>query len=606
MGAVTDPLANRIGSRPNTAEGSRAFVVRPFQRLARTHVANNMADAMLAAALADSIFFSLPAGEARAPVLRYLIITMAPFAVIAPLIGPLIDRLKGGHRWVLVGTMAARALVAWLLIGQISDDTPGPLFFLLALLVLVGQRAYNVARSALVPTVVTSDDELVEANSKLAILGGFAGFVGIVPAGILLKLFGPGWALGLAVITYTVGGGLGMRIPSSRVAAEKADLAERQELRGAGIQLAQAAMALLRGFVGFMTMLIAFDFRGGDKAAWQFGIVAAVSVLAGLVGAAVAPKLRDLTSEETILTSSLGLVVGGAFASLFIGEVAGACILGACVGFAAALGKLAFDSILQRDAPDANRGRAFARAETKFQLFYVGGSLIPVAFHVGARLGFGLLLGASVFAIASYAIGRLAWAHRTGERQTAATAAAVGIEERFGVVTGEVKGRLAAAPRTVLHRFRGGEAAPGDPDQTVIVEREGALDPAPGEPADRAPGFEPDGFFEPDRSVVPDRPVDDTGPPTVFVAAPAVDDATRALDPEDAGDEIDAAPSWGDDPTPVPTDEGPVLFDQDLAPTSPVAWTPPDAPTVPVDAASAPVRRDGPPERPTSGDEPQP
>lgn len=581
MGAVTDPLTSRSGSRPSTSEGTRAFVVRPFQRLARTHVANNMADAMLAAALADSIFFSLPAGEARAPVLRYLVITMAPFAVIAPLIGPLIDRLKGGHRFVLVGTMGARALLAWLLVAQISDDTPGPLFFLLALLVLVGQRAYNVARSALVPTVVNSDDELVEANSKLAIIGGFAGFVGILPAALLLKLFGPGWALGLAVITYSVGGVLGLRIPGARVATEKADLVERQELRGAGIQLAQAAMALLRGFVGFMTMLIAFDFRGGDKAAWQFAIVAAVSVIAGLVGAAVAPKLRDLTSEETILTASLGLVVSGAFASLFIGEVSGACIVGACVGFAAALGKLAFDSILQRDAPDANRGRAFARAETKFQLFYVGGSLIPVAFHVGAKPGFTLLLVASLFAIASYAVGRLAWAHRSGERQTAATAAAVGIEERFAEVSGEVRGRLAAAPRSVIHRFRGGEEPSPDPDQTVIVDRE---DLELADPATSAP----------------EPAVPDDGPPTVFVAGPAAPAAVRADDPE-GDDEIDAPPSWSDDLTPVPVDDGTVLFDQDLATTSPVAWTPPEeAPTV--DAAQAPTRpADGEPDPPWSG-----
>jgi MFS family permease len=531
MGPVTDPLANRTGSRPATAEGTRAFVVRPFQRLARTHVANNMADAMLAAALADSIFFSLPADNARGPVVRYLIITMAPFAVIAPLIGPLIDRLKGGHRFVLVGTMIVRAGLCWLLIDQIADDTPGPLFFLLALLVLVGQRAYNVARSALVPTVVHSDDELIEANSKLAIIGGFAGFVGILPAALLLKIWGPGWALGLAVVTYGVGAVLGTRIPRSRVATEKADPVERQELRGAGIRLAGAAMALLRGCVGFLTMLIAFDFRGGDKAAWQFGVVAGVSVLAGLIGAAVAPRLKEITTEETILTSSLGLVVGGAFASLFIGEVTGACIVGASVGFAAALGKLAFDSILQRDAPDANRGRSFARFETRFQIFYVAGSLVPVAFHVGARVGFAMLLAASAFAIASYIIGRMAWAHRTGERQTAATAAAVGIEERFAEVSGEVKGRLAAAPRSVIHRFRGeGSGRSADADQTVIVDA--------------------------DAPTAPVVPADDT-------------------------DSIDTPPTWADDavdqdPTPVPAEPAAELFDQDLAPTSPVAWIPPD------------------------------
>jgi len=561
MGPVTDPLANRVGSRPATAEGNRAFVVRPFQRLARTHVLNCMADAMLAAALADSIFFSLPADNARGPVVRYLIITMAPFAVIAPLIGPLIDRLKGGHRFVLVGTLLVRAALCWLLIGQISDDTPGPLFFLLALLVLVGQRAYNVARSALVPTVVNSDDELIEANSKLAIIGGFAGFVGILPAALLLKLIGPGWALGLAVLTYAVGGAFGLRIPRSRVATAKADPVERQELRGAGIQLAGAAMALLRGCVGFLTMLIAFDFRGGDKAAWQFGLVAGVSVLAGLVGAAVAPRLKALATEETILTSSLGLVVGGAFASLFIGEVSGACIVGACVGFAAALGKLAFDSILQRDAPDANRGRSFARFETRFQIFYVVGSLIPVAFHVGARFGFALLLAASIFAVASYVVGRLAWAHRTGERQTAATAAAVGIEARFAEVSGEVKGRLAAAPRSVMHRLRGdGPTVPVDGDPTVIVgDGHGTLAQDPEATVERSAGFIAE--------------VAGADAPVPFFGAAGDPDAPTRLHDDDP---IDAAPVWGEDVTPRPEEPTTELFDQDLGSGSPVAWTPPE------------------------------
>ena len=537
MGSVTDPLAYDKRSRPATPEGARAFTIRPFQRVARAHVANGMADAMLAAALADSIFFSLPADNARSPVVRYLIITMLPFAVIAPLVGPLIDRLKGGHRFVLVGTLVLRAGLAWLLIDQISDTTPGPAFFLLALCVLVCQRAYNVARSALVPSVVGSDDELIEANSKLAIIGGLSAFVGILPAAVLLKLFGPGWALGLAVVTYSVGAVYGMRIPRSRLAVAKADTLERSELRGVGIVLAGSAMGLLRGCVGFLTMLIAFDFRGGDRAAWQFAVVAGVSVFAGLVGAAVAPRLKARATEETILTASLGLVVLGAFGALFISELVGACVVGAAVGFAASLGKLAFDSILQRDAPDANRGRAFARFETRFQLTYVIGSFIPVAFHVGARFGFAVLLAISVFATVSYVIGRLAWAHRTGERQTAATAAAVEIEERFAEVSGEVKERLAAAPRQVFSMFR----SDGDGD-----------DPA-------------------DDSADDDR--------TEIVARPDPAAATVDLDQ-----------------TPVPTEPAPDLFDQDLAGSSPTAWEPGQAElpwsSVPADDTTRELPRD--------------
>lgn len=488
MEPVTDPVAStsRARSRPATPAGQRAFAVPPFMRLARSHAASAMADAMVAASLADSLFFSLPADDARAPVVRYLIITMLPFAVIAPLIGPLIDRLKGGHRWVLVGTLLARAILCYLMIPEIKDG--GPQFFLLALCVLVSQRAGHVARSALVPTVVADDGELVEANSKLAIISGVAGFLGVVPAGILLKLGGPGWSLGLAMIVFTAAMVLALQIPSARVATAKADETERHELRAPGIFLAGSAMSLLRMCVGFLTLLIAFDFRGGDRRPWEFALVAGASVLMQLVGAVVAPRLKAKTSEENILTGALGLVVVGGMLSLVLSEVAGAAVLGACVGFAAGSGKLAFDSILQRDAPDANRGRAFAKFETRFQIFYVVGAFLPVAFVMSAKVGFAIVTAVAVFATASYVVGRLSWAHRTGSRQTAATAAAVEIEQRFAEVSGEVKERLASGPRTMISRWRDRSTS----EEALDAAAAEALDATVVEPAPEPEVFDQD------------------------------------------------------------------------------------------------------------------
>jgi hypothetical protein len=572
MGAVSDPLLHAGRSRPATVEGARAFVVTPFQRLARTHSASAMADAMFTAALADSLFFSLPADSAREPVVRYLLITMLPFAVIAPVVGPLMDRLKGGHRFVLIGSILARAILAYLIIGQISSA--GPTFFLLALCVLVAQRAYHVARSAIVPTVVASDDELIEANSKLAIISGVSAFIGVIPAALLMRLAGPGWALGLAVGTYLVATVLGTRIPSARVAAEKPDAVERWELRGAGILLAGSAMSLLRMCVGFVTLLIAFDFRGGDRHPWEFAVVAGVSVAAGLAGAVVAPRLKAVASLENILTGSLMLVVAGTLFSVFIGEVLGACIVGGSIAFAAATGKLAFDSILQRDAPDANRGRSFARYETRFQLAYVLGAFLPVAITMGARPGFVILLLVASFATVSYGVGRLASAHRAGDRQNAMTAAAVVVDQRVAVVTGEVRGRLAAAPRSVLGRLRSDRSAPPAGDPTVVG------DPVPGAPRPAAPGVDPTTVGQ-DATVV------------------APDDA-RAEGPvfdQDEVDEIDLPPAWLPDPAvgdlPAPTTEfpweppaerpeppGAYLADLDPSVTNPFPWTPDDDTTV--------------------------
>lgn len=552
---MTTSARSTTGSSPGTVEGRKAFVVTPFHRLARTHASATMADAMVAAALADSLFFSLPASDARGPVVRYLLITMLPFAVISPLIGPMIDRLKGGHRFVLVGTIVVRAVICYLMIGQISAE--GPPFFLLALCVLVMQKAYQVARSAIVPTVVSSDAELVEANSKLAIISGISGFVGVMPAALLLKLWGPGWALGLAIVTYLLALSLGLRIPGARVATSKPDDAERHELRSAGIVLAGSAMGLLRMCVGFLTLLIAFDFRGGDRRPWEFAVVAGFSVASQLVGAAVAPRIKAVTSEENILTGALALVVAGGVLSLLLGEVAGATVLGSCVGFAAGAGKLAFDSILQRDAPDANRGRSFARFETRFQVLWVIGAFIPVAIEMGARYGFALVTAVALFATASYVIGRLAWAHRAGTRQTAATAAAVGIEQRFAEVSGEVKGRLSAAPRTVLSRLRSsGDPAQGADDADLV----------PGDPREPIDPDDPT-MHGPDATRVADDPMPYGDDATVYGGeGPRPDDADRTATVVDDDRTVVVGPS-----------DAATVFDQDLAPGSPVAWDPDDA-----------------------------
>ncbi len=458
MAAVTDRSRPAPTAHPGTEAGQRAFVISPFAKLARTHAASTMADAMVATSLAGSLFFSLPADGARGPVLRYLIITMLPFAVISPLIGPAIDRMKGGHRLMVIASAVGRVAICYLLIGEITGEST--VFFLLALCLLVCQKAYQVARSALVPTVVRSDAELVEANSKLSLISGLSGFVGVVPAGILLKLLGAEWSVALAMVTYVVAAVLAVRIPGSRVATESADEVERHELRGASIVMAGSAMGLIRASVGFLTLLIAFDFRGGDRPAWQFGLVGGASVLSQLAGAAVAPRLRKVTSEENILAGVLAVMVGAGVVSLVVDEVLGAMVLGSSVGFAAGAGKLAFDSILQRDAPDANRGRAFARFETRFQLTWVIGALLPVWINMGARVGFAVVLGLAVTALGTYSVARGAYAHRTGARQTAATARAMVIEDRFSEVSGEVKGRLAQAGGAAVRRLRGGRGRP--------------------------------------------------------------------------------------------------------------------------------------------------
>jgi hypothetical protein len=187
---------------------------------------------------------------------------------------------------------------------------------------------------------------------------------------------------------------------------------EKAELHSATIRLSLTAMAVLRGVVGFLVFLTAFALRRGHAPSWWFGVVLAASMAGSFVGAAVAPWLRRHLLEERILAGALLMVaVVGAAAARAGGRVA-ISFLAAAVGVAAGAGKLAFDSIVQRDAPDAVRGRTFARFETRFQLVWVSGAALPVVIPIPSWVGMGLIALAGGLAFVAY-VGGLSAARRS-------------------------------------------------------------------------------------------------------------------------------------------------------------------------------------------------
>ena len=143
----------------------------PFKRLARTHALMTAGDVAMVVALAGSLFFSISPDAARSKVLLYLLISFAPFAVVAPLIGPFIDRAPGGRRSIIQLTAVGRALLFVVMIFHLDDL----LLFPLSFGVLILQKTYGVSQSALIPAVVNSKTELVEANSKLGLISGAVG-----------------------------------------------------------------------------------------------------------------------------------------------------------------------------------------------------------------------------------------------------------------------------------------------------------------------------------------------------------------------------------------------------------------------------------------------
>jgi hypothetical protein len=401
------------GWRPlrTPAPADRRLEASPFSRLAVTHALSVAGDALVTMALAGSLFFSISPNAARGRVLLSLVLTVTPFALVAPFLGPAIDRREGGRRAMVVLVAVARALTA-VFMAQVIH---GLLLFPAAFVYLVLSKTHSVAKSSLVPAVVDSDEELVQANSRLALIGVVMGFLAAIPGIPVLRLFGAEWVVGLAAVVFGAAAIAGLRIRAPRADSglrsvpvfgrdRVAHEADAGAVRERGIRAAAIAMGGLRGGVGFLTFLIAFSLRRDGAPAWMFGVALAASMGGTLLGAAVAPALRKSLVEERLLAGCLAVVAVAGFVSSRLAERPGAVVMAAAVGFAASAGRLAFDSVVQRDAPGAVRGRQFARFEAAFQLAWVGGAIIPVALSFSERVGASLLCVGATLLCMSYVI----------------------------------------------------------------------------------------------------------------------------------------------------------------------------------------------------------
>jgi hypothetical protein len=350
-------------------------------------------DAIMLVALADSLFFSIDPTAARDKVLLFLVISFAPFLLIAPLVGPVIDRMAGGRRLVIQIVAICRVVLS-LLIARFIDDLA---LFPLVFAALVLQKSYLVSKSALVPSVVRTETEFVEANSKLGLIAGITGFVAVVPAGLMQVITDssvPTLVYSSLVFAYAFAAA--RRLPHDRVATSDIQPAEELELHGSRLQLASVAMLILRACVGFMFFHLAFLLRDNDAGVALFGFGVAMSALGTMAGNAIAPRLRRFLHEETMLIVSLAATtVAGLIAALIAGAAAGIA-LAVVANLSAAVGRLGFESIVQREAPSANHGRAFARFETKFQFGWAIAGLVPVVIELPGAIGYlivGLMAG---------------------------------------------------------------------------------------------------------------------------------------------------------------------------------------------------------------------
>jgi MFS family permease len=383
-----------------------------LSRLIELHAFNAAGDAAVAISLAGTLFFQVPTGEARSQVALFLALTMLPFAIVAPLIGPFLDRFSHGRRWAIGATLAVRAFLAWVLATAVATDSSW--MFPAALGCLVASKAYAVTRTAAVPRLLPPTVTLVKANGRVS-LAGVVGAAVSAPLAVLASLAGPEWSLRYAFVLFVVGTVLAVRLPAQVdssagegtlvLSQAEADLpptaSGRIRVRIPGsVAFALRANCGPRWLSGFLIMFMAFLLRevpfGDLSPEAAMGIVIGAAGVGSTLGIALAAMLKRVNPRVTVVAALIAGLVMSLVAAAFYGLVT-ATLLGLTAGLAQSLAKLSLDSTIQGDVPERVRTSALARSDTTLQLAWVIGGFAGIAMPLIPQLG--LAVAAGVLAV---------------------------------------------------------------------------------------------------------------------------------------------------------------------------------------------------------------
>ncbi len=387
-------------------------------------VANFAVDSAMAVALANTLFFAAATGESKGRVALYLLITIAPFAVIAPLIGPALDRIQHGRRAALAASFLLRTALAVVLIMNYDGATggyPSWVLYPCALGMMVLSKSFTVLRSAVTPRVMPPTIDLVRMNSRLTMFGLIGGTIvgGGVAAGIeyaFSTLFGLPGALFVVVFVTIAGASLAMRIPRwvevtegeipttlsyhggtesgdwSWLDEEPTEVIEspRQPL-GRNIITALWGNCTIKAMVGFLFLYPAFVAKSQDASGWvQLGILGMIGLAAGIGNFAgnFAAARSQLGRPSVLVVRAAIAVTTAALAAAVAGNLIAAAAAALVTSGASAIAKASLDASLQDDLPEESRASAFGRSESALQLAWVLGGALGVLVYTELWVGF--------------------------------------------------------------------------------------------------------------------------------------------------------------------------------------------------------------------------
>ncbi len=371
------------------------------RRLTLAHALDDLADGLINISLLGSLFFSVSLEASRDRILLYLVLTVAPLAVVVPAIGPLLERTVGGYRATLVGSQLVRAATALLLAGSLQS----PAFYPLVFVVLLSRKGYALARTALLPHLVVESDQLADASGHLSRVGTVAGGLGTALGGAALAIFGAEVVPLLAVPVFIAAAIAAHRIQVGNDDGSHDTTALRTTVRpGVPLSVRRAGIAVcgLRASAGALTYLLAFAIKRGGVDRWVFVVALAAAGIGSYLGTLITGALhRRLGSDQVV---ALVLLVPGVvtlFSVLAAGDL-GIVAVAFSIGLGSSVATRTMDA-LYAQVPDIARGRAISGNELRFQLSNVTGAVLAVMLTPSPKVGFFVVATVLLVSGVSYA-----------------------------------------------------------------------------------------------------------------------------------------------------------------------------------------------------------
>lgn len=386
------------------ADLSHLWRSRKFRLLTWVRVLSQSGDGAFQVGIATAFFFDPTSASTPRDIAAGFAVLLAPFTLVGPFVGPLIDRWHR-QRIVLVGNLVRLMLVV--AIGaSIAIGAPRPLLYFLALATLSINRFLLAALTAGIPQVV-EDRDLLTANAIMPTMGTIAAAIGAAIGGLvtvlvpgvsdnrlaLLALSSAALAFGTSSWAATALGkhalGPVAMIDGKELAAEAIHLL--QELRAGYRHLRErvtpfqalgvmAAARLLYGMMFVAAILISRHILSvpgsANSSIKHFTLVLGFAAVGFGLAAVITPAFAHRVNRHNWIVACL--LLGAVGQTLLAISSSSWALLAAAVivSFSVQGGKIAVDTIVQRDTDDAFRGRAFALYDVAYNTAFISAAVM--------------------------------------------------------------------------------------------------------------------------------------------------------------------------------------------------------------------------------------